>query len=104
MRIGFQAWGSEGDIQPFTALAARLVKSGHDVTLAVTDNIGRDYGQLARRFGYRLWEAPNPQKQEPQEIERVWRQIIELGNPLRQAELVMKYGLIPLSERCTARR
>ena len=42
MKIGLQAWGSEGDIQPFTALAAGLVKAGHSVTLVVTDNIGRD--------------------------------------------------------------
>jgi hypothetical protein len=32
MRIGLQAWDSEGDISPFTALAAALVKQflGHD--------------------------------------------------------------------------
>ena len=47
MKIGLQAWGSEGDIQPFTALAAGLVKAGHSVTLVVTDNIGRDYRDLA---------------------------------------------------------
>ena len=61
MRIGLQAWGSEGDIQPITALAAGLVNKGHEVTLAVTDNIGRDYSELARRFGYRLVAVPNPQ-------------------------------------------
>lgn len=98
MRIGLQAWGSEGDIQPFTALAAGLVRSGHEVTLAVTDNIGRDYSGLAERFGYRLVVAPNPQAQEPQDVERVWRQIIDLGNPIRQAELVMKYGFDPALE------
>ena len=54
MRIGLQAWGSEGDISPFTALAAGLAAKGHEVTLAVTDNIGRDYAPLAERFGYRL--------------------------------------------------
>jgi len=29
MRIGWQPWGSEGDIQPFIALAAGLTKAGH---------------------------------------------------------------------------
>ena len=28
MRVGLQAWGSEGDIQPFTALGAGLVRGG----------------------------------------------------------------------------
>jgi hypothetical protein len=53
MRIGLQAWGSEGDIQPFTALAAGLVKAGHELTLVVTDNIGRDYSGLAKRLTLR---------------------------------------------------
>ena len=81
MRIGLQAWGSEGDIQPFTALAAGLVKAGHEVTLVVTDNIGRDYSDLAKRFGYELIPVPNPQMATKEEVERVWRQIIDLGNP-----------------------
>src|SRR6516225_10607018 len=52
MRLGLQVWGSEGDVAPFTALAAGLVKAGHEVKLVVTDNLGRDYSGLARRFGY----------------------------------------------------
>lgn len=98
MRIGLQAWGSEGDIQPFTALAAGLVKAGHEVTLAVTDNIGRDYGGLAERFGYRLVAVPNPQKPSAEQVEMVWRRIIELGNPIQQAELVMTHGFDPVLE------
>jgi UDP:flavonoid glycosyltransferase YjiC (YdhE family) len=99
MRIGLQAWGSEGDIQPFTALAAGLVKSGHEVTLVVTDNIGRDYSGLASRFGYKLIPVPNPQMASKEESEKVWRQIIDLGNPIKQAELVMRYGFDPVMER-----
>lgn len=98
MRIGLQTWGSEGDIQPFTALASGLVKAGHDVTLAVTDNVGRDYSDLAKRFGYRLVAVPNPQRPSIEQVELVWRQIIELGDPIRQAELVMKYGFDPVQE------
>jgi len=98
MRIGLQAWGSEGDIQPFTALAAGLVKAGHEVTLVVTDNIGRDYSGLARRFGYRLMAVPNAQMPSKEEVEKVWRQIIELGNPIQQAELVMRHGFDPVME------
>ncbi|MEI7430845.1 MAG: glycosyltransferase, partial [Betaproteobacteria bacterium] len=89
MKIGLQAWGSEGDIQPFTALSAGLVERGHEVTLVVTDNVGRDYSDLALRFGYKLVSVPNPLMATAEEIESVWRQIIELGNPIRQAEVVM---------------
>jgi len=98
MKIGLQAWGSEGDIQPFTALAAGLVRAGHSVTLVVTDNIGRDYSDLAKRFGYQLVSVPNPQIQTAEEADRIWRQIIDLGNPIQQAELVMKHGFDPVVE------
>jgi sterol 3beta-glucosyltransferase len=97
MKIGLQAWGSEGDIHPFTALSAGLVERGHDVTLVVTDNVGRDYSDLARRFGFKLIAVPNPVMASCEEIERVWRQIIELGNPIRQAEVVMKFGFDPVA-------
>ncbi len=96
MKIGLQAWGSEGDIQPFTALAAGLVKAGHTVTLVVTDNIGRDYSELAKRFGYQLVSVTNPEIPSAEAADKVWRQIIELGNPIKQAELVMKYGFDPV--------
>jgi UDP:flavonoid glycosyltransferase YjiC (YdhE family) len=98
MRIGLQAWGSEGDIQPFNALAAGLVQAGHTVTLVVTDNVGRDYSDLSRRFGYRLVSVPNPHVPATGQSERVWREIIEIGNPIQQAELVMKYGFDPVVE------
>jgi UDP:flavonoid glycosyltransferase YjiC (YdhE family) len=98
MKIGLQAWGSEGDIQPFTALAAGLVEAGHEVTLVVTDNVGRDYSALAKRFGYQLTPVPNPQMPSKEEVEKVWRQIITLGNPIQQAELVMRYGFDPVME------
>lgn len=98
MKIGLQAWGSEGDILPFTALAAGLVKAEHEVTLVVTDNIGRDYGELARRFGYRLISVPNPAMASAEESEKIWRKLIDLGSPIRQAELVMRYGFDPAVE------
>jgi UDP:flavonoid glycosyltransferase YjiC (YdhE family) len=98
MKIGLQAWGSEGDIQPFTALAAGLVKAGHEVTLVVTDNIGRDYSDLASRFGYRYVAVPNPLMASAGESERIWRKLIDLGNPIKQDELVMQYGFDPALE------
>ena len=99
MRIGLQAWGSEGDIMPFTALAAGLVRSGHEVTLAVTDNVGRDYSGLAQRFGYHLVAVPNPEIHTAEDITRIWLRMFELENPIRQAEVVMKHGFDPATER-----
>ena len=97
MKIGLQAWGSEGDIQPFTALAAGLVKANHEVTLVVTDNMNRDYSNLARRFGYEIRNVPNPVIASVEESEKLWREIIELGNPIKQAEHVLRYGLDPVA-------
>jgi len=48
MRIGIQAWGSEGDIRPLLALAGGLRAAGHDVTVAVTSVNNKDYSLLSR--------------------------------------------------------
>jgi hypothetical protein len=36
LRIGIQGWGSEGDIRPLIALAARLRQEGHDSRRVLT--------------------------------------------------------------------
>lgn len=99
MKIGLQAWGSEGDISPFLALAAGLVKRGHQVTLAVTDNIGRDYTGHARDGGFVLVEVPLPPPADGSTVNDIWREIIQIGNPLKQAELVLRYGYDPVAQR-----
>jgi UDP:flavonoid glycosyltransferase YjiC (YdhE family) len=98
MKIGLQSWGSEGDIRPFTALAAGLVDAEHEVTLAFTDNEGRDYSEIANRFGFKLIAVPNPEMHDPAEVEAVWREIISAGNPIKQARMVMEYGFDPAME------
>jgi UDP:flavonoid glycosyltransferase YjiC (YdhE family) len=98
MSIGLQAWGSEGDIAPFSALAAGLARAGYEVTLAITDNIGRDYSGLADRFGYKVIPVSDGLNTRPEEVDRVWRQVIELGNPIQQAELIMRHGFDPVAE------
>jgi UDP:flavonoid glycosyltransferase YjiC (YdhE family) len=97
MRIGLQTWGSEGDIAPFLALAEGLVRAGHEVTLVVTDNAGRDYSARAQQAGFRLISVPLPSA-DPHEVERVWQRILEMGDPLRQAEAVMTHGFDPVVE------
>ena len=98
MKIGLQAWGSEGDISPFIALAAALVSRGHEVTLVVTDNVGRDYQPLADRFGYRLIPVQATSPLDPSEVKRVWKEMIAMGNPIKQSELVLRYGFDPLAD------
>ncbi|MEI6205171.1 MAG: glycosyltransferase [Desulfuromonadales bacterium] len=98
MKIGLQAWGSEGDIRPFTALAAGLTTFGHDVTLVITDNAGRDYSGLAQRYGYKLKSLPSPNIPNQYEAARIWQAIIDVGNPIRQAEMIMTYGFDPVME------
>jgi UDP:flavonoid glycosyltransferase YjiC (YdhE family) len=94
MKIGMQAMGSEGDIQPFHALAAGLVKAGHEVTLAV-DDLSRDYSPLARRFGYRLVvvepSGARPAKPSEKEAEKFWVHTFHLGDPVRQYEACMRH-------------
>jgi len=98
MKIGLQAWGSEGDISPFLALASGLVSAGHEVTLVVTDNIGRDYSQHALRGKFELINVPIPQPKKGINLEKIWKEIIEIGNPLQQAELVLKHGYDPVAD------
>lgn len=98
MKIGLQAWGSEGDIRPFTALAAGLTTVGHEVTLVVTDNAGRDYSGLAQSYGYKLRSLPSPNIPNQDEAARIWQSIIDVGNPIKQAEMIMTYGFDPVME------
>jgi len=98
MKVGLQVWGSEGDVAPFTALAAGLVDAGHEVRLVVTDNLGRDYSGLARRFGFEMHVVAAPKMPPPAETERIWREIIETRDPLRQIGLILKYGFDPVME------
>ncbi len=59
MRVGFQAWGSEGDLRPLVALAARLRELGHDAELLFTVVDGKDYRPLCERLGVGLRLVPD---------------------------------------------
>ena len=60
MRIDLQTWGSEGDIQPFVALADGLQKAGHEVTLVITSVENKDYASLAHSLGLRIRQVVFP--------------------------------------------
>jgi UDP:flavonoid glycosyltransferase YjiC (YdhE family) len=93
MRIGLQTWGSEGDVAPFVALAAGLVRAGHQATLVVTDNGGRDYRRQASDGGFALVEVPLDAEPD----ESLWRDILALRDPLRQVDLILRHGYDPVA-------
>ncbi len=43
-------------------------------------------------------DVRDPDSPAPEKVERIWREIIEVDNPFRQAELVMRYGFDPVME------
>ena len=49
-RVGIQGWGSEGDLRPLVALAARLRREGHEPSLVLSPIDRKDYGELCRRL------------------------------------------------------
>jgi UDP:flavonoid glycosyltransferase YjiC (YdhE family) len=70
MRVGIQGWGSEGDLRPLIALAARLRSSGHEVSLVVTPVDGKDYGPLCQALGVSLTTVPERMRVTLQQIVR----------------------------------
>jgi UDP:flavonoid glycosyltransferase YjiC (YdhE family) len=59
MRVGIQGWGSEGDLRPLVALAARLHREGHSASLVVTPVDGKDYRPLCDALGISLTTVPD---------------------------------------------
>jgi UDP:flavonoid glycosyltransferase YjiC (YdhE family) len=58
MRVGIQGWGSEGDVRPLIALAARLRREGHQPEVVLTPIDARDYREECRRLDVPLRIAP----------------------------------------------
>lgn len=92
IRVGLQTWGSEGDIQPFIALAAQLAQHGHEVTLVVTDVTARDLSPTAQRFGFRLVNVPAPDELPGQLL----RDLFTTRNPARQLDLIFSHAFYPV--------
>jgi sterol 3beta-glucosyltransferase len=54
MKIGIQTWGTEGDVRPFIASASGLSSAGHDVTLAITEIMNKQFTQFGDRLGFSI--------------------------------------------------
>lgn len=84
MRALLATTGSEGDIQPFLALGQRLLREGHEVTLATSDHYATRAGRLGiphRAIGVPWSDAV---------MEGHFVRILAEKNPLRQLILVVE--------------
>ena len=89
MKIGLQTWGSDGDINPFIALAGGLAAQGHDVTLAITAVERKDYSQYAERLKFHL--APvSYLANSDEELRRLSQQLDYMTKPLDQVRFIFQ--------------
>lgn len=70
LRVGIQGWGSEGDLAPLVALAARLAQAGHAPRLVLTPVDGKDYTPLCARSALPLTLVPEQAPVTLQELVR----------------------------------
>ena len=97
MRIGLQTWGSEGDVQPFIALAAGLARAKHEVTLMVTDVGGRDHGAMAQRLGFSLESIGSRELPPPETSMAALRELFSTGNLVRQTRTILNQWFDPVA-------
>lgn len=88
MKIGIQTWGSDGDINPFIALAGGLSAAGHSVTLAVTSVERKDYKQFADRLGFRLIEVGHIGRDD-NDLIMLADKMHAAADPLKQLDLII---------------
>jgi sterol 3beta-glucosyltransferase len=97
MRIGIQTWGSDGDIQPFAALAGELSAVGHKVTLVVTSVYNRDYTALSEALKFKLWHVGCFDSR-TEVVERIWCGVARERSPLKQLHLILSTLFDPVCE------
>ncbi|MDO8679970.1 MAG: hypothetical protein Q7R30_15720 [Acidobacteriota bacterium] len=96
MRIGIQAWGSEGDIRPLIALGHGLVERGHEVELVYTDIADRRYEAVASALGLRARAVATPVVSDINETHRIGLEIINARDPLAQGKIIFDEFLKPV--------
>ena len=96
MRIGIQAWGSEGDIRPMVALGHGLVQRGHDVELVYTDIANRHYDQVAASLGFTARAVATPVIADLDELYEIGLHVINARNPLVDGKIIFDRLLRPV--------
>jgi sterol 3beta-glucosyltransferase/vancomycin aglycone glucosyltransferase len=90
MKIGLQTWGTQGDVDPFFALAGALADRGHQVRLVVTTQADRKYpappGVQLERVGARMAQADG---------DALFDRVIGLSSPMAQGRLLLEEGFLP---------
>lgn len=94
MRIGLQTWGTEGDIRPFIALAAGLVRRGHEVSLAVTEIMNGDYSFYGEKFGFQV-SHPGRLNLSRREFTALGRRFVSSSSPVLKSRLLVENFLNP---------
>lgn len=87
MKIGIQTWGSEGDINPFIALAAELAKAGHDVKLAITSADRRDFSPFAQKYGFKIHSVDFIAESE-EKLNEIGKRMIQSPDHLKQLKFI----------------
>ena len=98
MRIGVQAWGSEGDIRPLIAIGHGLVRRGHQVELVYTDIADRHYGAVAASLGMTARAVATPVIASETELYEIGLKAINTSNPLIQGKIVFDRLLRPVED------
>jgi len=97
VRIGIQAWGSEGDIRPFVALGHALAKRGHQVELVYTEIGGRRYEDVAAALGFTARAVASPIL-DPERMIELGLEALGTRNQLQQGLLISREMLEPVIE------
>ncbi len=97
MKIGIIAWGSEGDIRPFIALATGLSKRGHQVDMVVSSIDYRDFSGMLEGSGVRFSEtAPIPVNRDI--LDKMSRMAIHDRNPINHFKFLLENLFDPLED------
>lgn len=97
MKIGIQTWGSEGDINPFIALASGLSKAGHQVTLAMTTSDRKSFQNISGKFSFKLGTVDYIGSSE-EVIDSIGKKMFETANPLDQLKIIYNEMFEPCVE------
>lgn len=98
MKIGIQAWGSEGDIRPLVALGHGLVRRGHEVELVYTDIANRRYEDVAASLGMTARAVATPVIADEAELYEIGLTAIHTSNPLSQGKIIFDRLLKPVED------
>jgi sterol 3beta-glucosyltransferase len=98
MRIGIQTWGSEGDIRPFVALGAALVKRGHSVEMLYTEISTRRYEHVAEALGFTARAVASPVVATREREYEVGLAAIGARDEFSQGLLIFRELLEPVAE------